>query len=155
MILYLDASALVKRYVSEPGSEDVLRKIVEAQAVGTAAISRAEVTAALAKAARVGLLTREDAEAARQAFSQEWPDFIRLPITEPLLGHAADLAWDLGLRGYDAVQLAAAVAWQDAVGTPVSFATFDRQLWSASSRAGLSPCPDDLPALIDSWKQLG
>ena len=155
MILYLDASALVKRYVSEPGSEEVRRTIAGAQAVGTAAVSRAEVSAALAKAVRHGLLSREDAESAHQAFSREWPDFIRLPITELLLGLAADFAWDLSLRGYDAVQLAAAVSWHETMEEPVSFATFDRKLWEAAGHVGLTGFPEDLPALLDSWKQEG
>jgi predicted nucleic acid-binding protein len=34
MILYLDASALVKRYVAERGTDEILRAIGEAEAVG-------------------------------------------------------------------------------------------------------------------------
>ena len=52
MILYLDASALVKRYVAEPGSVEVNEAISRAEVTGTALISRAEVAAALAKAVR-------------------------------------------------------------------------------------------------------
>jgi predicted nucleic acid-binding protein len=48
MIAYLDASALVKRYVAEAGSTEVNGLISEAEALGTAVISRAEVSAALA-----------------------------------------------------------------------------------------------------------
>jgi predicted nucleic acid-binding protein len=155
MILYLDASALVKRYVAERGSGEVLRRMSEAEAVGTATVSLAEVAAAIAKAARIGVLTRGDAEAARETFREQWPDFIRLPVTEPLLEHAADLAWDFSLRAYDSVQLAAAIFWQEIVAAQVAFATFDRRLWTASSRAGLAPFPDDLPALLASWKQNG
>ena len=155
MILYLDASALVKRYVSEPGTDEVLQAIGEAEAAGTATISRAEMAAALAKAARSGALSREEALLAHQTFRQEWPDLIRLPVSEGVLDRAADLAWDQGLRGYDAVQLAAAVSWRDALETPVRFATFDRQLWTAASQVRLAAFPDDLPALLDSWKQLG
>lgn len=48
MILYLDASALVKRYVSEAGSADVNALIMQTGAeAGTASISRAEVAAAI------------------------------------------------------------------------------------------------------------
>jgi len=155
ILLYLDSSALVKRYVSEPGSEEVLQQIGEAAAISTAAISRAEIAAALAKATRFGLLTREEAQLAYQAFRQEWPDLIRLRVTEPVLDRAADLAWDLGLRGYDSVQLAAAVSWQEALEKPVSFATFDQHLWTASRQAGLTSFPEDLPALIQGWKQPG
>jgi uncharacterized protein len=155
MILYLDASALAKRYISEPGSEDVRRIIDEAEAVGTAAVSRVEVSAALAKAARVGLVARTEAESADQAFRQEWPDLVRLPLFETVLDRAADLAWDWGLRGYDAVQLGVAVSWQEALEMPVTFATFDQKLWAAAGRVGLTPYPEDLPALVDSWKQSG
>jgi predicted nucleic acid-binding protein len=45
MILYLDASALVKRYVKEEGSTAVAKAIQEATYVGTAAITRAETVA--------------------------------------------------------------------------------------------------------------
>ncbi|HKH47456.1 MAG TPA: hypothetical protein VKM72_22595 [Thermoanaerobaculia bacterium] len=41
MILYLDASALVKRYVSEPGTDEILRWIGAAKAIGTATASAA------------------------------------------------------------------------------------------------------------------
>lgn len=48
MILYLDASALVKRYIAELGSAEVAMAITTADVVGTSIISRAETAAALA-----------------------------------------------------------------------------------------------------------
>ena len=48
MIVYLDASALVKRYVEEAGSDEVASLIDGATVVGTSIVSRAEVAAALA-----------------------------------------------------------------------------------------------------------
>jgi predicted nucleic acid-binding protein len=42
MILYLDASALVKRYVAEAGTEAVAQAIAEADVIGTSLIIRAE-----------------------------------------------------------------------------------------------------------------
>ena len=50
MFLYLDSSALVKRYVDEPHSEEVAHLMDETLAIGTSAISRVEVGAALARA---------------------------------------------------------------------------------------------------------
>ena len=73
MILYLDASALVKRYVAELGSAEVNAAISQAQATGTVLLSRAEVEAALAKAVRVHALTQEEALASLQVFRNEWP----------------------------------------------------------------------------------
>jgi uncharacterized protein len=153
MILYLDSSSLVKCYIREPGSDEVLKEIEEAEAVGTSIISLAEVSAALAKAVRLGLLPKEAGESAHKVFRREWPDLVRLPVNEAALERAADLCWSSGLRGYDAVQLAAAVSWQEALEERVTFSTFDRHLWTASGAAGLVPCPANLRGLLEAWKQ--
>ena len=141
MILYLDAGALVKRYIAEAGSADVGRLIAQADAVGTAVISRAEVSAALAKAARMGLLVPPDAEAVLQVFRVQWADLVRLQLTEVVLAQADALAWEHGLCGYDAVHLATARFWQASLGEPVTLATFDRQLWQAGTTVGMRMWP--------------
>lgn len=61
MILYLDASALVKRYIAEPGTTEVAAAIRDADVVGTSVISRAETAAALAKAVRTQTLSQDEA----------------------------------------------------------------------------------------------
>lgn len=58
---------------------------------------------------------------------------------------AEALAWDFGLRGYDAVQLASAITWQEAVGTEILLATFDQQLWDAAPKAGVKAWPEKPP----------
>lgn len=142
MILYLDASALVKRYVSEAGSAEVNALIMQTgAAAGTASISRAEVAAAIAKGVRMKALSKDDASSVLQAFSSEWETFIRLQLTETLITRAAALAWEQGLRGYDAVHLASAVFWQEMMGEPVTLATYDRQLWEAAARNKLAAWP--------------
>lgn len=152
MILYLDASALVKRYVDEPGSVEVNQAISQAEVTGTALVSRAEVVAALAKAVRVGALTQEGAARCLQAFRDEWVDLVRVQVTEFVIARADVFAWEHSLRGYDAIHLAAASVWQDMMGKPVMMATFDRHLWAAAQRVGLAVYPNDLPALLERWR---
>lgn len=144
MILYLDSSALVKRYVREAGSGEVDGIIAQADAVGTGLLTRAEVSAALARAVRLGWVRRDDGEAALLVFRAQWPRLARLQLTEPLLARADAEAWDHGLRGYDAVHLAAALVWQETVREPVTLATFDRELWRAGQAAGLAVWPATL-----------
>lgn len=144
MILYLDSSALVKRYVREAGSDDVEGLITQAETVGTCLVSRAEVAAALARAARVGFVGRDEAEAALLVFRAEWLRLARIQLTEPLLARADAVAWDYGLRGYDAVHLASALYWQESLRQRVVLATFDRELWRAGEAAGLSVWPSSL-----------
>jgi predicted nucleic acid-binding protein len=141
MIVYLDASALVKRYVAETGSAAVGKLIDQAEALGTSVISRAEVSAAFAKAVRLKFVTRDAAASAMKQFAADWPHFIRLQLTETLVARAASLAWEQGLRGYDAVHLATALVWHETVGQPVFVATFDRQLWQGAQAAGLIAWP--------------
>jgi hypothetical protein len=57
---------------------------------------------------------------------------------------ADTLAWEYGLRAYDAVHLASALPWQAAINEPVTLATFDRQMWHATTPAGLRAWPDTL-----------
>jgi predicted nucleic acid-binding protein len=154
VILYLDTSAAVKRYVTEPGTALVHQAIEASSMVGTGLISRAEIAAALAKAARVGVLLPDEAEAALEAFRMEWPDFIRVQITEALVARADSLAWQHGLRGCDAVHLASALIWQEGIGEPVTLATFDRRLWESARQSGLFVFPDDLPAMLAAWSSV-
>lgn len=145
MILYLDASALVKRYVAEAGSADVAALVEGARLTATAVVSRAEVAAALAKAVRVGLASRDDAAAGLKDFEADWSDLIRLAVGEATVARAASVAWSQGLRGYDAVHLACALMWQESLGSPVTLATYDRELWRGARAGGLLPWPVALP----------
>ena len=148
--LYLDTSALVKAYLSDELGAPATMSARESAAVSaTTLVSRAETEAALAKGARTGALSLDEAELFRKAFAQDWEDLIRIPVTEDMVARAGDLAFQHGLRGYDAVQLASALAWAEALEEPVTFATFDVQLWrAAAEHDALSRFPDDLPALL-------
>ncbi len=144
MIVYLDSSALVKRYVAEYGSAEVQSIVSEAEALGTSVISRAEVAAALSKAARARVLTKPAAAEALSAFGADWDSIIRVQLTESLCLRAARVAWDLGLRGYDAVHLATALFWSEELEDKVTVATFDRELWKATQASGLLRWPEKL-----------
>lgn len=143
MIAYLDASALVKRYLGERGSSETIALTAESEMIATSIVSRAEVAAALAKAVRIGLVKDDVARNAQRRFAGDWPDLVRVPVTEALVERAEAMAWEHGLRGYDAVQLAAALTWQESVGEEIVVATFDQQLWGAAKRSGLKAWPEE------------
>ena len=141
MKLYLDTSALVKCYMTERDSPEVLDLAERAELVATSLVSRTEVAAAVAKAVRLGWLSSENGRKAHGTFLSQWTDFLRIPLTEALVSRADTLSWDYALRAYDAIQLASALTWQEAVGRPVTLATFDRELWEAGQTAGLRVWP--------------
>ena len=144
MIVYVDASALVKRYVVEEGSPAVERLMLEASHAGTSLLSRAEVSAAIARAPRMGALVEKEAVAAVRRFRSDWPDLVRIRVDETTVARADLLAWAHGLRGHDAVHLACALAWREAVGEDLVVATYDRDLWKAAMAEGLTPWPKGL-----------
>jgi predicted nucleic acid-binding protein len=139
--LYVDASAIVKRYVVEANSDMTDGWWREAQAVASTELGFVEVHAALAKAARVGLIETRIARRQAAVWTREWPDIVRIETNQALLRVAADLTWRRQLRGYDAVHLASALRWRDALGETLTLATFDRALWDAAVSEGLMVLP--------------
>lgn len=152
MSLYLDASALVKRYVEERGSDVVSAAVVEDRLLCASAVTRVEVSAALARAGRLGVLEDAEAREALRVFRGEWSRLVRIQVSEAILGRADGLAWEHALRGYDAVQLACALWWRDSADEDVVFGTFDRGLWEAAVAEGMVPLPEDLPGLLEEWR---
>jgi predicted nucleic acid-binding protein len=144
MNLYLDTSALIKRYVEESGSEDVLDWMDRADMIGTALITRAEVASAITRIARINNLDSQVSDKALNKFRFEWNNFNRLPSNEELIARADFLACQHGLRGYDAVHLAAALIWQEALMLPVALATYDQELADAGEKSGLQVLPKNL-----------
>lgn len=142
MILYLDASALVKRYIQEKASEDVNAWIDAAEMVVTGLIARVEVAAAIARAGRMKLISPDETLAVFHQFRSEWESFLRLPINENTVMRGGDLAIEHNLRGYDAMHLACALIWQETLGMPVTLASFDSQLIEAARNVNMASLPD-------------
>ena len=113
---YGDSSALAKRYVREVGSGWMVALMSPAAAnrIYTALVTGAEMVAALARRVRMGSMTAADGEAAIAAFRREFHTrYGIVPVTYEILERAMDLADQHGLRGYDAIQLACALATRD------------------------------------------
>ena len=142
MNLYLDTSALVKRYVEETGSEDVLDWMDRAEMIGTGLVTRAEVASAITRATRMNYLTNQTSRKTLDKFRQEWESIHRLPINEELIARADFMACQYGLRGYDAVHIAATLIWQEALMEPVTLATYDQELAIAGRNSGLQVLPE-------------
>lgn len=132
---FLDASALVKRYVREPGSTAV-RAMLRRTRPLVARIAYAEVAAAIAKAWRHGIIAEERRAAILSKLAGDFGDFDVIEIRRATLQDVPALVTRHPLRGYDAVQLAAALAARDA-GTAVSFWCTDEALAAAADAEGL------------------
>jgi uncharacterized protein len=109
---FFDSSALVKRYTSEIGSTWVesLLDPSAANLIYIAGIAPVEVVSAITRRQRGGSFSLTDAQSAIAHFRSFIQTSCRIvPIDEILISQAMDLAEKYVLRGYDAVQLAAAL----------------------------------------------
>jgi uncharacterized protein len=136
VILYLDTSAFVKLYIEEPGTAAVATEVDRSSAVVTARVTYAEARAAFARQNRERCLLTSELRRIVRHLDDEWGRFNVVEITDPLVRRAGTLAERHGLRGYDAVQLAAALDLR-AAGAEVVFASFDARLSRAARREGL------------------
>jgi predicted nucleic acid-binding protein len=142
MNLYADTSALIKKYVREPGSEQVIAYFSQYILIGTAALTQVEMASAMAKALRSGWVDEPGITMAWQDFLSHWPAYIRLPLSAGIVERAAAMTWKHNLRAYDAIHLACALAWKDVGGEEMVFACYDKNLLKAAGREGLQVWPN-------------
>ena len=134
MILYLDTSALVKLYVAEAGTEVVASAVERARALATVRITYAEARAAFAQHARAKGIAAGALRRVVRQLDEEWGQYSIVEVTDALVRRAGALAERHRLRGYDAVQLSAAVDLRVAGAPDVAFASFDTRLNQAARR---------------------
>jgi uncharacterized protein len=137
MILYLDASALVKLYVEESRSAAVASRVEHAEAVVTARVTYAEARAAFARHRREGGLTPAALRRVVRELDGEWGSYNVVDVSDPVVRRAGVLAERHALRGYDAVQLAAALDVRAGGGADLEFVSFDARLARAAAREHL------------------
>jgi predicted nucleic acid-binding protein len=135
---------LVKLYADEPASE-VVRSLTIMTVSG---LARVEVPSAIWRKHREGELLRESAYTFIALFETDWfgaedsdPRFMIVEPSSPLLDNAAPLTRIHGLRAYDAVQLATAIAARTADPDIDSFACFDEALRSGAGAEGFDVVP--------------
>lgn len=143
MILYLDSSALVKLFVTEPGSIYVQREVAGAAAVVTHLIAYVEVRGTLARAVRMNRISAADLDGLVLEFERYWGAMEVVAVTESLIRRAGRLAQTHGLRGYDSMHLAAVLGLREVVGTGVElrFGVFDSKLRDAALDQGIALMP--------------
>jgi predicted nucleic acid-binding protein len=137
MILYLDTSALVKRYFRESYSDEILARWKVAAQIVTSFVAYAETMASIYRKKREAglddLLIREIAG----SFRRDWESFIRVEVNEELSESIDRVVEGYPLRGFDAIHLASALAIHKVFPDDFVFACFDDRLARAAESEGL------------------
>jgi predicted nucleic acid-binding protein len=152
-IHYLDASAWVKRYVSEKGSERVNAWMNRNPLLASAPLGVTEVLCTIVRKARAGDLSPKERD---RIVTHAWTDFdafAHVYHTPPVLERVHDVTLRFGLRGADTVHLASALWLQNHAPSGIekgTMITSDRELAAAAEQAGLpvfDPTRTSLPAV--------
>lgn len=143
---FLDASAIAKRYSVEAGSAWVASLIAPASGHGflLAEITLAEVAAAFAAKHRAprGITQKERDDALGLFLGHCRAEYELVAVNRHVIDRAVLLTQSLKLRGYDAVQLAAALIANETLGaaglSPLIFVSADDDLVIAARAEGLA-----------------
>jgi predicted nucleic acid-binding protein len=140
-LFFLDTSALVKLYVREAGTDQVLDLADDtAHDIALLSITAVELRSAVRRRQRENDISDEDAEQINEAFAADLKTrFLRQPITEGLVQVALGIVDRHALRAYDALQLAGCLSLRtgSAEVQPI-FVCADRVLEAAARAEGLS-----------------
>ena len=138
MILFFDASALVKRYVREIGSQFVTRLLADSSPV-ICRLTEAEVASALARKCRAVELSPKDRRVAITHFRADLQTLAIVEVIADVTALVHDLVVTHPLRASDAVQLAAALLLKRSIGSEGSelgFVGWDATLNDAAAAEG-------------------
>lgn len=144
MSVFADSSAIVKLYSDEDGCDSIRRLRVMA----ISEIAQVEVTATLWRKHRMGQLSLASVTVLVRAFGADYAGaaasgtiLVPLAVTSAIITHASELVASNGLRAYDALQLASALAARDADPECTTFAAFDTELRVAAAKNGFTLLP--------------
>lgn len=130
MTLYVDSSALIKRYVDEPDSDAAEAILLSDPEWVTAQVTLVEV--------RLALHRRLDESASRiavEALERDWRRMLVVAVDDVTCRLAAELGVATGARTLDALHLAAA---ERSGGRSLPFVTFDLRLGHAARSRGFA-----------------
>lgn len=127
-MLYVDTSALLKRYIAEEDSETCERHLLADPVWVTGRHTLIEVRRNLAR-----LLVDEAFDAANASFAEDWRRTAIVELTATTCERAAEVAEATGARSLDALHIAAAMR----VGGPLAFITYDVRQAVAARQLGL------------------
>jgi len=142
MILYLDTSALVKKYFMEQGSAEVISLWQKTTGILTSEVAYAESMAAFFRKRREARIAAKVFNNVLNTFETDYEGFFRIQVNAQLNGIIRHLIAHLPLRGFDAIHLASALLVRERIRDEFLFVCFDQALLDAAAARGLRTFPD-------------
>ncbi len=129
MKIFLDTSALFKRYVDEPGSDQLEELLDQAQGIAVSPITRLELFSALARRLREKSIKASEGKKIMEEIDKDIPSFNIVDWNEEFETTAINFVAQHHLKTLDALQLSAG-----SLSSCEVFATSDKILAKAAQK---------------------
>lgn len=134
---YFDTSALIKRYIDEPGRREVLKLLRQYDCVASAVLP-VEVRAAVRRRGSEGTLDEEEIPAILKRLAADRAFWALVEVSREVLGAAETLAAMHPLRALDAIHVASAQLFAARVPPPAPlFVSADDRQTTAAAALGM------------------
>jgi hypothetical protein len=133
MRVFFDASAFVKRYVDEPGSDKVLELCDQADQLVLSIICLPEIIATINRLVRENMLSVEDYEQIKRHVLKDLEDVEICNLTPEVIDRTISCLENNTLRAMDALHLGCALTM-----SPDMFVSSDKQQVGAARREKLN-----------------
>lgn len=139
MIAYFDSSSIVKWFFDEPQMDRARKTKDQSEIAITSPLSFPEVMSAICRAKSEKRCSGYDVKLVKEEFLSVWPNFQLVQINDSLIQLSGKLVFTHGLKGYDSVHLASALALKKSEkGIKIFFSCFDEKLNKAAKKEGLA-----------------
>ncbi len=132
MRIFFDSSAFAKRYIEEPGSDQVEDLCAQATLLGVSSICLPEIISGLCRLSRDSILTKNQYEVTKESLLKDFEDIMVCNITPAVIGQTIHILETNTLRTLDALHIGCALEWKAEV-----FVSSDLRQISAAKKSGL------------------
>ncbi|MFP3910756.1 MAG: type II toxin-antitoxin system VapC family toxin [Desulfobacteraceae bacterium] len=132
MKLLVDSSAFAKRYVQEPGSEDMESFLQRASELALCIILVPEIISGLNRMLKEQFLSANNYRKLKNQLLEDVQDATVIQITPSVISHSVKLLENNVLRAMDSFHVACALEWRADL-----FVTSDKRQFIAARNAGL------------------
>lgn len=131
-MIYLDSSALVKRYIEEKGSDKVNALLQQAPVAAASRLAYPEILAAITRRHKAGDIETPAFERVRKNFKADWTSFVVIEMRAEVFVFIDRIIEKHALKGADSVHLSTALWLKDVMKEDVVFVASDMELLKAA-----------------------
>jgi predicted nucleic acid-binding protein len=131
-MIYLDSSALVKRYIEEDGSDKVNALLEERSVAAASRLAYPEILAAITRRHKAKEIETGAFERIKKAFKFDWASFVVVEFHKEVFQFIDEIIIKYALKGADSVHLASALWLKKAMKEDVVFVASDLELIKAA-----------------------